>query len=78
MRKLLLLAVIITVSFTSANASAEDSAGKFVIVDSSQQIADKIIKSKIPVLVDFWAAWCMPCRMLNPIIKELEEEYKAR
>jgi thioredoxin 1 len=78
MRKLLLLAVIIMVSFTSANASAEDSAGKFVIVDSSQQIADKIIKSKIPVLVDFWAAWCMPCRMLNPIIKELEEEYNGK
>lgn len=46
--------------------------------DSSDQIADKIIKSKKPVLIDFWASWCMPCRMLNPIIKELEGEYKGK
>jgi thioredoxin 1 len=44
-------------------------------VDSSQQIADMIVNSKIPVLVDFWAVWCGPCRMLNPIIKQLEKDY---
>ncbi|MCX7725380.1 MAG: thioredoxin [Chitinispirillaceae bacterium] len=47
-----------------------------LIRDSSQYIADKIIQSEIPVLVDFWAVWCLPCRILNPIIKELEEKYK--
>ncbi|MGI6357127.1 MAG: thioredoxin [Bacillota bacterium] len=30
------------------------------------------------VLVDFWAAWCMPCRMLSPIIDQLAEEYRGR
>ncbi len=48
------------------------------VVDSSQQIADKIVNSKVPVLIDFWAAWCAPCRMLNPIISELEKEYKGK
>lgn len=46
--------------------------------DSSQAIADRIVQSQIPVLVDFWAPWCGPCRMLNPIIKELEEAYTGK
>lgn len=48
------------------------------IVDSSQQIADMIVKSKIPVFVDFWAVWCGPCRLLNPIVEELEKEFHGR
>jgi thioredoxin 1 len=47
-------------------------------VDSSQQIADMIVNSKIPVLVDFWAPWCGPCRLLNPIIKQLEKDYDKK
>ncbi|MDO5576281.1 MAG: thioredoxin domain-containing protein [Fibrobacter sp.] len=46
------------------------------VTDSSQLIADKIVKSEIPVLVDFWAQWCAPCKMLNPIIKDVENEFK--
>jgi len=34
-----------------------------------------VLKSDKPVLVDFWAAWCGPCRMLAPIVKELSEEF---
>lgn len=34
-----------------------------------------VLKSDKPVLVDFWAEWCGPCRMITPIVKELSEEY---
>ena len=38
----------------------------------------EVLNSQQPVLVDFWAEWCGPCRMIAPLIDELAEEYKGR
>lgn len=49
----------------------------------SQSITDdqfeaEVLKSDVPVLVDFWATWCGPCKSMIPIVDELAEEYKGK
>ncbi|OGU53129.1 MAG: thioredoxin [Ignavibacteria bacterium GWC2_35_8] len=38
----------------------------------------EIIKSNIPVLIDFWAAWCGPCKVIAPIVEDLAKEYDGK
>lgn len=53
-------------------------AGSAVLELTDDNFESEVIKSDKPVLVDFWAEWCMPCRMIAPTIDELAAAYQGK
>ncbi len=49
-----------------------------VVILTTQNFADEVINSSIPVLVDFWAEWCGPCRVISPIVDEIANDLNGQ
>ncbi len=53
-------------------------AGETTLEFTDANFQHEVLNANVPVLVDFWAEWCMPCRMLAPTIDEVAQEYNGR
>ena len=49
-----------------------------IVQVSDDSFESEVLKSTVPVLVDYWADWCGPCKMIAPVLDEIAEEYEGR
>ena len=77
-RALTLLSAIPIIERDFSTGWSSNMAGQNVLELTDQNFEQEVLKSTQPVLVDFWAEWCMPCRMLAPTIEKIATDYVGK
>ncbi len=49
-----------------------------LVVVNDNNFSKEVLESEIPVIIDFWAEWCAPCRLIAPLVEEIANEYAGR
>ncbi len=52
--------------------------GERIVHVTDSTFEDEVLKSETPVIVDYWAEWCAPCKMITPILEEISEQYAGK
>ena len=60
------------------NPREEDTVSEDILNVTDASFEEEVLKSELPVLVDFWAVWCGPCRMVAPTVESMAQEYAGK
>jgi len=77
-QRFFLIALVLAAFSVMTSSCSKNEAGEDVLAVTDGSFQKEVVESKVPVLVDFWATWCGPCRMYGPIVDQLAKDYKGR